>query len=93
MIFKSLMLCLFKHVTRIACNRVSYNYAHIGRLHKIHERLCSKSLFKLDVDNIVISLLGNMMVDTREILINAKEVSEQKIQIITLILKRAPCLV
>ena len=57
-----------------------------------HMRDCvQKRLFKLD--NIVISLLGYMMVDTGEILINVKEVSEQKIQIIILILKGAPCLV
>ena len=45
------------------------------------------------VDSIAISLFGNMTVETREIHIITKEwVSEQKIQIIILILKRGPCL-
>ena len=43
------------------------------------------------IDSIAVSLFGNMTVETGEILIITK-VSEQKIQIIILILKRGPCL-
>ena len=44
----------------------------------------------LGVDSIAVSLYGNMIVETGEIHIITKE-SEQKIQIIILILKRGPC--
>ena len=44
-----------------------------------------------DLDSIAVSLFGSMTVDTREIHIRVS-VSEQKIQIIILILKRGPCL-